>query len=123
MDDHFASKSVWVLAFVMRMIPMSSGRISDKGIRVRVAWLNGTRCDTGSLVTSAIVVARRRRLTYSVIDTRAFLEHSMEMQRSCLIAQIVMGSNYYGITHVCFDGRDSSSVSLHMYIEVHTYGH
>jgi hypothetical protein len=66
---------------------MSTSWISSENVRKRVARLYRTRSHCGS----------------TIVDGRAFLKHAMEMERCCLVAQVVVDSDRDRVADIAFN--------------------
>jgi hypothetical protein len=87
MNNHHASKTIWILTFIVAVVPVGAGGVGSEDVRIRIARLNRTRSYPGS----------------PIVGGRASLKHAMEMKRRCLVAQVVVDSNRDRIAYIAFN--------------------
>jgi hypothetical protein len=88
--NHLASQTIRILALLMRVVPMGTRRVCDKGVGERPSGLDGALGDS----------------TGTVIGLRTLLPYTMEMKRCCLIRKAIVNSHLYCIADIALDGRN-----------------
>ena len=89
-NNHLASKTIWVLALLVCVVPMSSSRVCDERVSVGLSWPDRALGDA----------------TGTVAYLRADLEHAVEMQRCGLIGKVIVNGDPNGIALIALDGRN-----------------